>query len=216
MTDTLTCKFCRIVQTPVPERAEQDTCLGSTSSFEWLPALGAIVEGYSLIIGRCHLPGMAGLPQETLAELDAFAGGIRRCLSDLYGESCVVFEHGGFPHKGRNPASSIVHQHLHIVPCDCSDVAEALRRRHRCIASFTSMGELAHLDGYEKPYLYFSSRPDEHLVLDAAGTPSQYIRRLLASKMGQPTSWNWRTKPFHERVRRFLRLVSAHRAKKEM
>ena len=105
-------------------------------------------------------------------------------------QSPLFFEHG--------PASSmkrggccIEHAHIHAVPVKV-DLVEDIRQHFECkeINSFESLNQQ-----YESrmPYLFFEDNEGKRYLFNVTSTiPSQYIRQLIAVKMGKQERWDWR------------------------
>ena len=80
------CRLCGIVSQAMAERDATDTLLRETQHFEWVPGLGAFVEGYSLLVSKEHVLNTGALPLEQIDELAVFAHEVRALLQNVYGK----------------------------------------------------------------------------------------------------------------------------------
>ena len=177
-------------------RAPWDRITDETVSFVAFPSLGAMVPGWLLVVPRRAILSLRELTAEEFTELDAFVEHLRTRLRP-FGGRVQLFEHGNSTANG--PVGCGVDQaHLHVVPLpfDLIDAAIASRdtniswtERHGAV-SFASVippcGEYVGL-----------LRPDDGLGLAGVMTDpaSQWVRRLVAERLGRGSAWDYRTNP---------------------
>jgi len=156
-----------------------------TESFGVAADIGMIVEGYSLIISKEHIPSLACSNQ--LDELDHVKQKLRLALQATYGDS-ILFEHGA-ANFYRNAGCCIDHAHLHVVPSRV-DLLPYLRRDYpfRPIANVSELCPLARKRGY----LFYEDREGCGFVAEVGVAPSQYFRRVLCLALGNIVPWDWR------------------------
>jgi diadenosine tetraphosphate (Ap4A) HIT family hydrolase len=189
------CLLCEILQAPPGDRAWYDCTLADYDEFIVLPALGAQVEGYVLVVPRAHVYSCGALDELRLGVLSEIIERICARLSNHYG-SCIVFEHGSCGGVQR-AGSCIDHAHLHIVPTAAP--IDVLARRDR---PFTRISGLTALkDHADRPYLALQTQSGTFHVADGTGAPGQYFRRLVAVAEAAPLEWDYAMFPNYDAVR---------------
>jgi hypothetical protein len=139
------------------------------------------------LIPKDHYCALADLTAESLRELEQLKTTLVGALRNRYGEY-VLFEHGARTEDGGG--CGISHAHLHAVPLPPEkDPLEALRGsfRHQEISRISELRGIAP----DCSYLYYEDVHGGCHVFYPAFLPSQYMRRLIAEKLGVER-WNWR------------------------
>ena len=198
------CRLCKVVQTPRHLRAEHDVVLMETDAFEWLPGLGAFVEGYSLIVSKRHVPNTGCLDDSSIAELERFATEVKRILRAIYGVGIIVFEHGSVGVR-RKAGCCIEHHHLHMLPFDLSTIPSHMHRVMPISKPVKSFEVLREYQTAGKPFIFYETPEGSAFGFDAPmDLPSQFMRQVLAVECGCPSDWEWVENPFLERVSTFI------------
>ena len=107
-------------------RASWNQPLIETKNFVVLPSLGALVEGWLLILPRRHVLSMGALSTRLQAEADELEGSTRSLLKARYGSRIVAFEHGPSAAK-HGTGCGVDHAHLHVLPLNCDLLSYARR-----------------------------------------------------------------------------------------
>lgn len=203
------CRLCKVVQTPHHLRAKYDIVLMETDGFEWLPGLGAFVEGYSLIVSKRHVPNTGCLDESSLAELERFVREVKRILRGIYAVGTIVFEHGSVGAR-RKAGCCIEHQHLHILPFDLPTIPGHMRQVMLASKPVESFEALRGYQAAGKPFIYYETAQGDAFVFDAPNDlPGQFMRQVLAVECGCPLDWEWAENPFLERVSAFVDKVTS-------
>lgn len=166
-----------------------NTILFESKNFYVIPAKGALVEGYVMIVPKGHYLSFAALPPELLKEALQVLQDIKSIFAHIFGDEFVVFEHGTGA-QGSKHEKSIVHAHLHVVPFSMVMTPETRKAYH-----LTPI-DIRNLSTYSKvPYLLYtdsetnwciSADPDVYI-------PRQCVRQLIGDGLGlDGTLWNWR------------------------
>ena len=108
------CKFCNLDYTK-----KYNTIIEETNNFIITPSLGALVDGYILIISKKHYNNMAELNKEEKKEYLKLINKYRGIFIKIYNKYPIIFEHGDIKNKINN--SCIVHAHTHIVNINFKD-----------------------------------------------------------------------------------------------
>jgi len=187
---SMVCKFCNIVAGKYIFD-EIDEPFASDESFVAVASIGALVEGWSLIIPRTHVLSMKDIYRSR--QFADFVTPISNALYEQYG-SLIAFEHGANK-EGSITACGINHAHLHIVPFRDSLIQELdssiLEWSQCCISEISSRS-------VENEYLFYceitpkfnwhSSRGYLHILRSPS---SQFFRRLIARRRGIPEMYDY-------------------------
>lgn len=198
----MNCLFCSIARGGEPIGPTENEVLDETAECYLKPGLGALVEGYSLIITKTHHLSFGSLGESQLEAIEAFKNHVTRQLEVMYGLPVMIFEHG---EAGANShaGSCMRHAHLHLLPSGPDlDITPEL-----CSTSpLHELAGFAELDQYsKKPYLYYERMGKKLVFTPERDLPCQFVRRLIARKLGRPETWDWIVFPFRERIDAFKR-----------
>ena len=180
--------------------------------FVALPTIGALVEGWLLVVPRRDLGNLSLLATAEKRDLAEQTAELSLRLQ-VYGMPVYQFEHGSLP--GQDGACGVDHAHLHLVPLpfDLYDLAVCERDvRWEELPKTASPWEHA-LPGRE--YLAIRA-PDGRSAIGYAKQPtSQWFRRLIASALGRPDEWNYRTHSALELIDATAKRVGASREQQQ-
>lgn len=193
-----TCRFCTKLAMGCTEQeaGPWDRVLFQSPNFVALPTLGAITEGWVLLVSKKHYLCMGALCDDLFSELDVFRKFVSHVLQDCYG-AIGVFEHG--PARPKQAVGcGVDHAHLHMLPTACNLISgvqevfpdplqwRAVKGIHD-VAAFYSAG---------LPYLYVEQPLGEAYATTHSNFQSQLFRRVIASSIGRAERYDWRT--YHE------------------
>ena len=100
--------------------------------------------------------------------------------------SPIFFEHGPVS-RYEKAGCCVEHAHLHAVPINV-DMFDDLTK-HFESKEINNFKELPK----DKPYLFFeNNKKKKHVFTINTIIPSQYLRQVLAVKLGKPEKWDWR------------------------
>jgi diadenosine tetraphosphate (Ap4A) HIT family hydrolase len=193
------CPFCQ----------RKDNCSMSvleSENFFVFPSLGQLVEGYLLICGKEHYLSCSEIPQEQFSEFLDLKEKVRKTLSKNY-TNPIFFEHGCISSdRDKKAGCCVEHAHLHCVPADV-DLLDGIERNFKARKIF-ELSEIKELHKRAIPYFYYESGKGEKYIFELhERAPSQYLRQVLAVKLGVPERWDWKTCPCHDDVSRtYMRL----------
>lgn len=205
-----TCEFCR--EFVLSEQASHfavtvgkkygmtDRRVFETDRFVCAPTIGGFVPGYLLLIPKQHVLSHLTLPQGHLAQLDGICAVMEEFYREVYHSGFVYYEHGTASESNVG-GMSIVHAHLHFIPC-----------RDRVISSFSeypfcqfeSIGRAAaYYQAQEEkdPYLLLRDVNGAVYLAISPDIPSQYFRKRLCDIYGLPGYGNWREYPFDDNLK---------------
>lgn len=153
----------------------------TTKSFVVMPMVGPLVPGYLLIVPRRHCASFSELSQQELEEAIVVKKKIQMFLAKYYGKS-IVFEHGAIDMIKRGGCCSD-HAHLHIVATN-ADVQDEFCKYDLYVEKIAGIDQLPKRLLRRIPYLYYENQDGDAIVMDANEVESQFIRKLLAKKLG--------------------------------
>ncbi len=167
----------------------------SNDLFFAMLAYGPIVEGYSLIATREHIPSMMDLDQGAARALVEFSDRVREQLTRHYGD-VIITEHGrvGLCAQGRHE-QHCYHAHCLVFPVVC-DLEQDLRNHNMMPRAYPSFlvahGEYQHAG----EYLYFE-RPDKSCVIapTSKSLGRQFFRHRVAARVRVPWLADWKRYP---------------------
>lgn len=184
------CRFCSILN---GEKVFDtiDTPIIENDSYYLLSSVGAMVEGWSLVIPKKHEYSM----KEHYSNKDFFDF-LNHCISlvkKAYNiDKVIVFEHGANKF-GSMTACGTNHCHIHIVPILDSllnDISDCLKFEK---ISFDNVSDFVK----ESEYLLYSdvigkAETSECYVHILKEPISQFFRKIIAKKLGCPEKYNYR------------------------
>jgi len=159
-----------------------------------IPSLGPLTDGHSLLCPKAHARSFAALDPAVQFEYDAIKRELTRMLTELHHCDVLLFEHGMAARGDRIPCS-VEHAHQHFVPLHGLSEASLVPSLpwQRCSSSLAELRTLA--GGREYLLLETPDGVCRIATLGADGFESQLMRKIIASRAGDPAAWNWREEP---------------------
>lgn len=186
------CRFCNIVNDVNGAHKIENTVIAEVENYFAISSIGALVEGWTLVIPKKHCCSMKEL--YSCAEFQKFAKNIVRALSDCYG-SVIAFEHG--PNReGSDTSCGTDHAHIHFVPY--RSIVSTLNTMDMewnvCRAS-----EVSSIVG-DNEYLFYcdvdGTWEDPLGQVHILKAPiSQFFRQVIARDQGNIEKFNYKTNP---------------------
>lgn len=200
------CRFCNIVDGNY-QYTEIDQPFASNDAFIAMASIGALIEGWSLIIPKEHQLSMKNVYDKL--EFTDFLKTVIPLLVQQYG-SLISFEHGSNK-EGSITACGTDHAHLHLVPYYgslFSDLQSSGLRWVQC-----SMSEVASRVGNNE-YLFYSELGTKKAWHDSVGylhildrPISQFFRHLIAARTGHIETSDYRQFPYLDAARKTRRTL---------
>ena len=196
------CRFCNIITNySMGQIANNlspiyDTVLYNTDNFLAVPALGALVPGYIMIMSKKHINSMAYLSEKEMAELINSVEYLKAILLKNFGILPILFEHGSAVGSSNKSACCVEHAHWHLAPLRLSSSAEVIQN-----TKAIKISDLQSIRTFkDKPYLlYVNNKGDIYISCDTI-LPSQYMRKWMAAEIGRPKEWDWRLYEFKDNI----------------
>ena len=198
-----TCQLC-----PHQSAKTWDVPLLESANFRVLVSLGALVEGWVLLVPKEHFLSIGALPTSLFEELQSVKESVCERLQRIYGH-VSAFEHGPGTQR-RNVGCGVDHAHLHVVPVSFDLAAAAapylpedstwVVADLKCCKSAAEAGD---------DYIYLEQPLNSGRILCRKDLGSQIMRRAIAAQIGVPNDFNWRTNPQIETVNRTIRALES-------
>lgn len=180
-----------------------------TEHFACVPSLGSFVEGYLLVIPKQHFLAALSMPEAYIAELQSAIGAISSFTRGYYHKSFVMYEHGAASteHAG---GMSVVHAHLHFVPCSQNAISMCPE------FSFLKFQDLFEAARYysahrDRPYLLLKDADDSLYFSAADDIPSQYFRKRVCDLCGIPGTGDWKAYPYIGNIRKTIQAAKDYK-----
>lgn len=172
-----------------------DTPIFESHSFVALPTVGALVEGWLLVVPKFSYLSFARVSSQLYPELVAFLDEIIPIIESHFGP-VSVFEHGPGECKSKI-GCGVDYAHLHLVPAPCDLLAGAKRIAPNITwEKITCIDDVRHNANRQDGY-WFVQQPYGHGSCQigncAYGLPhSQLFRKVIADYLGFPDKFDWK------------------------
>jgi len=186
---------------------EWDIELRTSRNFSVVPSLGSLVPGWILVVPRRPMLNLAQLSVDEKHELASLIDELRDAMTPFRG-NVFQFEHGS-RHVGSKTGCGIDQAHLHLVPLQF-DLIEAVRSTPNSPVDWSEANYCA------DPWAVISPTQEYALIRDPTNTTivgtmrrseSQWIRKVIASRIRRPMDWNYTEYPGLENIRETVRIV---------
>jgi len=168
--------------------------LFESKNFVVLPSLGALVEGWLLVVPKEHFICIGAIPQSFMAEMQMIQERLYAVVQEHYGNVCA-FEHG--PNRANAKVGcGVDHAHLHVAPVAfdlVSAVASFLPDEARWAEAGLEECRAAFNRGED--YLYLEQPIGVGRIATHQNFGSQLFRRAIANYEGVSDHYNWRDYP---------------------
>lgn len=178
-----------------------DEEIRASRSFVAVPSLGSLVPGWLLIVPRRRMLSLRDLDPTERAELMALQLSLAQELQ-VFGGTVFAFEHGT-SQRGSVTGCGVDQAHLHLVPLDFDLIDLVMSVASSEVEWETVCGSpLTRLPSTSE-YVSVWQPGSEAAAIGTVKKPvSQWMRRLVARKLGIEEEWNYRTSPKMENIRR--------------
>jgi len=206
------CAYCSKIlsSTAQPPLEPWDKILYETSSFVVTPTVGALKEGWTLVISKRHMPAMGALTEGELSELNQLVIRVRNLMESMYG-FVVIFEHGPAC-EGTTFGCGIDHAHLHVVPLRVAlaPLVENELPFHIMWEPVMDFRDLSQIHLQKTSYLYIlENGRSVGIAARLQDIPSQFMRRVIANYLGTPHLYDYRRYKFRQNTVAALQQLEA-------
>lgn len=183
-----------------------DYVLLETEHFVVIPCVGALTDWYLLVVSKRHVLSVGWLEDDERSDLKDLLSKLGASIEFSLGHEVAMFEHGTLSFRDKGGAC-YDHCHIHVVVTE-KKVAGFLAA---IPPEFAMRSTLDWIDDArqmiardERAYLAAASA-DMQLIGSAAGAPSQFFRRALASWLGDQTEeWDAALFPQKDRLTQMI------------
>ena len=190
----MSCVFCNIDKSKL-----ENTIIDESDSFVVLPTIGALVDGYLMIISKRHINSMAELEEKERAEYEFLIEKYRNKFKNIYNKFPIVFEHGSPINNSDMKASSVIHAHTHIVNHQFLDESIIIKK-----LKLNRIDNLNCLSKKQNYIMYIS--PENVCYVSYNFEPvSQMMRKIIAKDLGYEDKFDWKKEKFIENINSTVR-----------
>ena len=182
-------KYNQFVEKPV------DCIIYESPNFYVVPELGALKQGFLMIVPKEHILSVAQFPEELMPEYYEVCKDVEEILLKAFkGKSVAFMEHGSGPSGKTSHKKSIVHAHTHVV------VDFELKEKYQRMVQMKKCENIS--DASDVHYFSYQQSTDGQLMI--AMDPEVYVQRqfprqVMAEEIGlAPDQYNWRWYEFDE------------------
>lgn len=191
------CRFCHGLRVEAPPPTWIDEPIYETDSFVVLPSVGALVEGWMLVLPREHFINASCVATSLRNEFAQVVDHTISVVADEFGPP-TVFEHGPSS-DGSRLGCGVDHAHVHVVPLPFNLEDELLVQSGGLEWSSREC-HMTELPPQSRDYLALSMGSSRTLLAFPEVAVSQFFRRRIAAALGRPEDYDYRSHPFLEKV----------------
>ncbi len=176
-----------------------------SESFYAMLGLGPIVEGYSILASKLHIPSFFDLPDHLLDEFHKFRHDVMLTLTSTFVKP-IITEHGRVAacdfYDRQQHQSHCYHAHQLLFP---AAVDLESRLKHDFLSGVLEFPSFEHAHHYmsreRAEYLYYEKPNSSCLIIPAPYKHiRQYFRLLVGESLGCPQRANWQRNPGWELI----------------
>lgn len=186
------CCLCNDISAPQAEF--WNIPLFETEDFTVIPSLGALVEGWLLVVPKRHALSSGALSGNLADKLFSLTRKVRDIVLATYGSACI-FEHGAVA-SGRAVGCGVDHAHIHVAPVGF-DLAAAASPLLPLGSGWreAKMPDAAQSAFRRRADYLYVEQDGRAQIAEASDFGSQLFRRAIAAKLGSSAEYNWREFP---------------------
>lgn len=185
----MNCVFCDIDKSCL-----ENTIIEESENFIVLPSIGALVDGYLLIVSKRHINSMSELKVNERIEYKFLIEKYRNKFKKNYNKFPIIFEHGSPINNSDMKASSITHAHTHIVNYKFIDENLVIKK-----LKFKRIDNLNYLSRKQNYIMYINPKNVCYVSYDFEPI-SQMMRKIIAKELGCESKYDWKKEKFIENI----------------
>lgn len=177
-----------------------DKILWESEDFVVVPTLGALIQGWILVIPKTPFICVGALTEPLREQLSNIKNYCAEIIEEQFGEA-AIFEHGPAV-AGDAVGCTVDYAHLHILPARCH-LIDSIPNISAKSPLWQSANDISATKEYFQSgisYLYVEQPVGKSMIANARDMPSQLFRRVVAHSVGLPEQFNWREHPMQENV----------------
>lgn len=184
------------------ENKLQNRTLLESQNFRVIPSIGAIVEGWVLLIPKKHYVSFSEIDETLLFEAKNLGERTRALLHNTYQCEIVSFENGANS-KNNLIGCGVDYAHIHFVPIKIN-LKKIIEKEFQIKIDWHNINSIVELKKYRKSsYFYIRTEFTEFATI-APQPKSQLIRKGIANAVGKPNEFDWKKYPFYSNVNKTI------------
>lgn len=185
----MNCVFCNI-----DKSRPENTIIEESDNFIVLPTIGALVDGYLMIVSKKHINSMSELKENEKIEYEFLIEKYRNKFKNIYNKFPIIFEHGSPINDSDMKASSVIHAHTHIVNHKFINEESIVKN-----LNFKILENLNYLSKEQNYIMYIN--PENICYVSYNFEPvSQMMRKIIAKDLGYENKFDWKKEIFIENI----------------
>lgn len=185
----MTCLFCKENRFSINKKLNlpgEDSIIWEDDQIYVAPDLFPICIGHLLISSKFHYNSFANAPTITICSVKRTIDFLKTNI--FRGYPFTIFEHGAV--EKHTAGASIDHAHMHVVPISFDLQAEIEKSPLiKCNAEPCAINDLFKLGVQNHPYIFCQGRNQTSVIFRVGELPSQFLRKLIANKLGCEYNW---------------------------
>lgn len=200
----MNCVFCNI-----DKSRHENTIIDESKNFIVLPSIGALVDGYLMIVSKKHINSMSELKEKERIEYELLIEKYRNKFKKIYNKFPIIFEHGSPISNSNMKASSIIHAHTHIVNYKFIDEKLVIKKLN--LKKVDNLNYLSRKQNYimyiNQKNIFYISYNFEHI--------SQMMRKIIAKELDYENKFDWKKEMFIENINSTIKRFKKENDKNE-
>lgn len=185
----MNCVFCNI-----DKSRPENTIIEESDNFIVLPTIGALVDGYLMIVSKKHINSMSELKENEKIEYEFLIEKYRNKFKNIYNKFPIIFEHGSPINDSDMKASSVIHAHTHIVNHKFINEESIVKN-----LNFKILENLNYLSKEQNYIMYIN--PENICYVSYNFEPvSQIMRKIIAKDLGYENKFDLKKEIFIENI----------------
>lgn len=185
-----------------------ERCILDTDNFACVPSIGSFVEGYILVIPKQHFLSSFTMPESHIIELLSITHALSRFYRHCYHQNYIMYEHGTAD-TANVGGMSVVHAHLHCMPCSHKIISNMYEYDFIRFDSFFE-AQKYYLAHSRQAYLLLKDIDNSFYLSISDNIPSQYFRTKVCDTLGIPGTGDWRKYPYFNNLKKTFIVASKY------
>jgi diadenosine tetraphosphate (Ap4A) HIT family hydrolase len=189
------CRFCNIFN-GIYKYEHIDKPIIANDMYMAISSIGALVEGWNLVVPKEHMFSMASLYNSE--SLNDFVNVMIKKIKSNFGNGIIAFEHGANK-QGSLTSCGTNHAHLHLVPYNKSLISEIMNMDKNMSWIECSANQIGEIAGSNE-YLFYcdiqENWGESKGILHILKQPqSQFFRRVIAKDLNCEEEFSYKIYP---------------------
>ncbi len=161
-----------------------------------IPAKGAPIQGWILLVVKKHINGFAELSMDELRHVEKIIEKINKLYLEHFNINSILLEHGSTS-EGRHP-QSIIHAHMHLLPFNFNECIEKELKEELQVRYINSLLDIS-LNSKKDYWLYCDPKGEFYSSVNIENVTRSIFMKLVARQIGMETHYDWRNATTNEK-----------------